>query len=51
MKQPEFSSAELPKIGRLGLTEGQARRQIDIFRKPCTYIRLNRLCTLADSMV
>lgn len=45
MKQPEFSTAAFPKIGPLGLTAAQVRRQIEIFRKPLIYIRLNRPST------
>ena len=45
MKQPEFSTAAFPEIGQLGFTEARMRRQIEIFRKPLIYIRLNRPST------
>lgn len=51
MKQPEFSTAALQQMRQLGLTEAQVRRQIEIFRKPLIYIRLNRPSTLGEGIV
>ena len=51
MKNLEFSAADLQQMSRLGLNEAQVRRQIEIFRKPRTYIRLKRPCTLGDGIV
>jgi hypothetical protein len=39
MKQPEVSAANPQQLRQLGLTQVQVRRQIEIFRKPCAYVR------------
>ena len=51
MNDLEFCDADLQQMMQLGMSEDQVRRQIDIFRNPHAFIRLNRPCTLGDGIV
>jgi hypothetical protein len=51
LKDLELSPADIQQMLQLGITETQLLRQIEIFRNPQAFIRLNRPCTLGDGIV
>ena len=46
-----FRQEDVKQILRMGTTEDQVIRQIEIFRKGASYLRLNRPCSNGDGLM
>ena len=45
-----FSQADYEQMGRLGISEAEAERQLSIFREGVQPIRLEKPCTVGDGI-
>lgn len=50
MVEPVLSPEDLEQLRRHGLPEDEARRQIELFRRPPAFVRLERACGVGDGI-